>query len=55
MDISGEEKALETLRHEFLDYEISQVIELYRQVAKSLILLNKYAYEMNERLIKALM
>lgn len=49
------EKALETLRHEFLDYEISQIIEPYKQVANSLILiLNKYAYERKEKLIEAL-
>ena len=33
------DKALETLRHEFLDYATSQVIEPYKQVANSLILL----------------
>ena len=44
------DKALETLRHEFLDYVISQVIEPHRQVANSLIL-NKIAYEKKEKLI----
>jgi hypothetical protein len=49
------DKALETLRHEFLDYAISQIIEPYKQVANSLILiLNKNTYERKERLIEAL-
>jgi len=49
------DKALETLRHEFLDYAISRIIEPYKQVANSLILiLNKNAYEKKERLIEAL-
>ncbi|MGQ9469978.1 MAG: hypothetical protein ACUVTD_09235 [Nitrososphaerales archaeon] len=49
------ERALETLRHEFLDYAISQVIEPYRQVANSLILiLNRKAYERKERLVEKL-
>jgi hypothetical protein len=35
-------KALESLRHEFLDYAISQIIEPYKQIANSLIsILNK--------------
>jgi hypothetical protein len=46
------DKALETLRHEFLDYAISQVIEPYRQIANKLIMLiNEEAYKRKEKLI----
>jgi hypothetical protein len=49
------EKALETLRHEFLDYAISQVIEPYRQVTNKLIvLINEEAYKRKEKLTEAL-
>jgi hypothetical protein len=45
-------KALETLRHEFLDYAISQVIEPYKKIANQLImLLNEEAYKRKEELI----
>jgi hypothetical protein len=48
-------KALETLRHEFLDYAISKVIEPYKEIANRLILLvNENAYKKKERLVKAL-
>lgn len=50
-----EEKALETLRHEFLDYAISQVVEPYRQVANKLVkLINEEAYRRKERLVERL-
>jgi hypothetical protein len=49
------EKALETLRHEFLDYAISQVIEPYRKIANQLImLLNEEAYRKKERIVEVL-
>jgi len=49
------DKALETLKHEFLDYAISKVIEPYRQVTNKLIMLiNEEAYRRKERLIEAL-
>jgi hypothetical protein len=49
------DKALETLKHEFLDYSISQVIEPYRKVANKLImLLNEEAYKRKEELIEKL-
>jgi hypothetical protein len=49
------DKALETLRHEFLDYAISQVIEPYRQVTNKLIaLINEEAYKKKEELIEKL-
>jgi hypothetical protein len=49
------EEALETLRHEFVDYLVSQAIEPYKSVANKLIqLLNEEAYRRKERIIKAL-
>jgi hypothetical protein len=49
------EEALETLKHEFLDYAISQVIEPYRRIANQLImLLNEEAYKKKEELIENL-
>jgi len=49
------EKALETLRHEFLDYAISKVIEPYRKIANKLIaLINEEAYKRKERLVENL-
>jgi hypothetical protein len=49
------EEALETLRHEFVDYLVSQAIEPYRSVANKLIqLLNEEAYRRKERIIEAL-
>ena len=49
------DKALETLRHEFLDYAISKVIEPYRQVCNKLIvLINEEAYRRKERLVENL-
>jgi hypothetical protein len=49
------EKALETLKHEFLDYAISEVIEPYRRIANQLImLLNEEAYKKKEELIEKL-
>jgi hypothetical protein len=50
-----EEKALETLRHEFIDYVVSQAIEPYRSVANRLIqFLNEEAYRRKERVVEAL-
>jgi len=49
------EEALETLRHEFVDYLVSQAIEPYMSVANKLIqLLNEEAYRRKERIIGAL-
>lgn len=49
------DRALETLKHEFLDYAISQVIEPYKRVANTLILiLNKEAYRRKEKLVENL-
>jgi hypothetical protein len=49
------EQALKTLRHEFLDFVMSEMIEPYKQVANSLIaLVNKQAYTKKERLLEKL-
>jgi hypothetical protein len=50
-----EEKALETLRHEFLDYCVSQAIEPYKEVTNRLIrMINDNAYRRKERIVEAL-
>jgi hypothetical protein len=51
----GEEKpALETLRHEFLDYAISQAIDPYKEIANKLILaMNEDAYRRKEKLVES--
>jgi len=50
-----EKVAIETLKHEFLDYAISQVIEPYKQITNRLIsLINEDAYRRKESLIEAL-
>ena len=48
-------EALSTLRHEFLDYAISNVVEPYKQVTNKLIaLINEEAYRRKERLVEKL-
>jgi len=48
-------EALSTLKHEFLDYVISSVIEPYKQVTNRLIaLINEEAYRRKERLVEKL-
>lgn len=50
-----EKKALETLRHEFLDYAISKIIEPYKEVTnKLIILINEEAYRRKEKLVENL-
>lgn len=50
-----EAKAMATLRHEFVDYAISQVIEPYKRMVNNLIsLVNQEAYQRKERLIERL-
>jgi hypothetical protein len=50
-----EEKALETLKHEFLDYAISKVMEPYERIANKLIgLVNEEAYRRKEKLVEVL-
>ncbi len=51
----GEEKAVSTLKHEFLDYAVCQVIEPYKSIANKLIsAMNEEAYRRKERLIERL-
>lgn len=41
-----EDEALKTLRHEFLDYALSKIVEPYKQVTNKFIaLINEEAYE----------
>lgn len=48
-------EALSTLRHEFLDYAISSVVEPYKQVTNKLIaLINEEAYKRKEKLVEKL-
>lgn len=50
-----EELALETLKHEFVDYAISKVIEPYKEVTNKMItLVNEIAYTRKERLVEVL-
>jgi len=47
--------ALKTLRHEFLDYAVTRLIEPYKEVTNALIaLINREAYVRKERLVEAL-
>lgn len=49
------DKAVETLRHEFIDYAVSQIIEPYKQVANMLIaMINEDAYKRKEKLVERL-
>ena len=50
-----EQKAINTLRHEFLDYCISQAIQPYKEVTNRLIrMVNDDAYKRKERVVEAL-
>jgi len=52
---SGEKKAVETLRHEYLDYCLSQAIEPYKQITNMLIRkINEDAYRRKEEIVEAL-
>ena len=49
------EVALETLKHEFLDYAISKVVKPYKEVTNRLIaLINDIAYRRKERFVEKL-
>jgi hypothetical protein len=49
------EVAFETLKHEFLDYAISKVIEPYKEVTNRLIaIINDDAYKRKEKVVQAL-
>jgi len=51
-----EGRALSTLRHEFFDYAVCQVIEPYKSIANKLIsAMNEEAYRKKERLIERLL
>ncbi|MEM4497692.1 MAG: hypothetical protein QW692_02570 [Nitrososphaerota archaeon] len=50
------DKALETLRHEFVDFMVSRAIEPYREVANKLMeLVNEMLYRRKEEVVKALL
>jgi len=50
-----EEKAVDTLQHEFLDYCVSQAIQPYKEVTNRLIrMINEDAYGRKERIVEAL-
>jgi regulator of sigma D len=50
-----EQKALETVKHEFLDYLISKTIEPYQKIANKLIgLINDESYLRKEKLVDIL-
>ena len=50
-----EELALETLKHEFIDYAISKIVEPYKEVTNKLIsLINEQVYYKKEKLVEAL-
>jgi hypothetical protein len=50
-----EGKALETLKHELVDYCVSQAIEPYRKITNRLIkMVNEEAYQRKERIVEAL-
>jgi len=47
--------AVKTLRHEFLDYAVTELIEPYKEVTNALIaVINKQAYARKEKLVEAL-
>lgn len=50
-----EELAMETLKHEFIDYAVSKIIEPYKEVTNKLIaIINEDAYRRKEWLVEAL-
>lgn len=51
----NEGEVLNVLRHEILDYCVSQPIEPYKEITNMLIkMLNKYAYKRKEKIVEAL-
>jgi len=51
----NEESAIEILKHEFIDYAVSKVIEPYKEVTNKLILLiNEDTYKRKEKLVETL-
>jgi len=52
---TDEKEALKTLRHEFIDFIVSQAVEPYKEVANILVKqLNKNAYQNKEFVVEAL-
>ena len=52
----NEDEAIETLRHEFVDYMISQAIEPYKDIVNKFIqLLNEETYKKKESVVEALL
>jgi len=52
---ADEAKAMETLCHEFLDYNISQIIKPYKNIANALVkLVNSEAYKQKENVVEGL-
>lgn len=52
---TGEAEAIDTLRHEFFDYAVSQVIEPYKSITNKLIvLINDDVYGRKEKLVEAM-
>jgi len=50
------DKALEALRHEFIDFMVSRAIEPYREVANKLMeLLNQMLYRRKEEVVEAIL
>jgi hypothetical protein len=50
-----DDKAVETLRHEFFDYAVSKVVEPYKEVTNKLIMLiNEETYRRKEKLVEVL-
>ena len=51
-----ENKAIETLRHEYIDFPVNQAIEPYKTVANTFIkLLNETTYKKKEEVVNALL
>ena len=50
-----ERKAIEVLKHEFIDYIVSQAVEPYKEIGNLLIrYLNEEAYRRKERVVEGL-
>ena len=52
---ASEDKALNTLRHEVVDYFVSQAIEPYKEVTNKLIkMINEDAYKRKEKIVETI-
>ena len=53
---SNENEAIKTLKHEFVDYVVSQSIEVYKSITNNIIqILNETAYERKEKVVETLL